>query len=504
MVIPEIPLSIKNIEDFETNRPGMRLQAMRAFLHPVGQTFELCSTGGIGKGCIFSHRFNEKMESEANSSNRTLAFSMTFYLILVGHFLVDSYSALIPATLTRLEIQFDLTPTSSAWLLACGSFSSGFSQPIFGWLGKRLGTVAFIGLGILMAAVFIPTISMIAGDNRLYLHYILGMIGVGIFHPIGASSIGAINPKKRSVAISSFFVAGMAGHITGSLVGPWMIQVTHIRDVEWLGFTFPPFAWLMIPGILLFIPAYLASRLIHRRQKEVAPIERFVGQEVSPSSIHQADQESKLLKDETHEGIAHHPIFNLFFLYVASATRFFVNLALVFLMVRLAASQFAEGLESGWLTELEASNKASRLTGFLQASMISGMAVGGLAAGFLIPQGRERGPLIWVPIGFAPLIVLIPHCPPTTVAPILFFFTGIGFASMVPVSVSLAQRLLPNNTSFASGLMLGGAWAIAMLGPPFAEFILTHFGMAWAYVAVAILLVLAGCMMFPARQIHRF
>ena len=140
-----------------------------------------------------------------------LAFSLTFYLMLAGHFAVDAYSALIPAILSTLEWRFQLDQHQSAWLLAAGTFSSGLSQPLFGWLSKRLHTVAFVGLGVFMAAICIPTISMISGSQSLYAHYIIGMIGVGIFHPVAASVIGCIQPEKRSIAISWFFVAGMGG-----------------------------------------------------------------------------------------------------------------------------------------------------------------------------------------------------------------------------------------------------------------------------------------------------
>jgi len=49
--------------------------------------------------------------------------------------------------------------------------------------------------------------------------------------------------------------------------------------------------------------------------------------------------------------------------------------------------------------------------------------------------------------------------------------TGMGFGAVIPVSISLAQRLLPHRTSLASGLMLGGAWMIAFVGPLVAELI---------------------------------
>jgi MFS family permease len=48
---------------------------------------------------------------------------------------------------------------------------------------------------------------------------------------------------------------------------------------------------------------------------------------------------------------------------------------------------------------------------------------------------------------------------------------GAGFGACIPVSLGLAQRMLPHRTSLASGLMLGGAWAFAFAGPLVAEWV---------------------------------
>jgi MFS family permease len=48
---------------------------------------------------------------------------------------------------------------------------------------------------------------------------------------------------------------------------------------------------------------------------------------------------------------------------------------------------------------------------------------------------------------------------------------GIGFGACIPLSMGLAQRMLPHRTSLASGLMLGGAWAFAFVGPMLAELV---------------------------------
>ena len=70
--------------------------------------------------------------------------------------------------------------------------------------------------------------------------------------------------------------------------------------------------------------------------------------------------------------------------------------------------------------------------------------------------------------------------------------SGVGFGSVIPVSMSLAQRLLPHRTSLASGLMLGGAWAFAFIGPKWAQVVQDWAGLDMAFFVTAGALVVAG------------
>ena len=72
------------------------------------------------------------------------------------------------------------------------------------------------------------------------------------------------------------------------------------------------------------------------------------------------------------------------------------------------------------------------------------------------------------------------------------FLAGVGFAAMTPVTISLGQRMMPFHTSLASGLMLGGAWAIASVGPRIAEFTVQTFGLSVGFSVMAALLVASG------------
>ena len=60
----------------------------------------------------------------------------------------------------------------------------------------------------------------------------------------------------------------------------------------------------------------------------------------------------------------------------------------------------------------------------------------------------------------------------------------------------MAQRLLPHRTSLASGLMLGGAWFFASLGPLLVQWLYTNYGLRTSFAIVAVMLFASGMIGF--------
>ena len=107
--------------------------------------------------------------------------------------------------------------------------------------------------------------------------------------------------------------------------------------------------------------------------------------------------------------------------------------------------------------------------------------------------------MVWVPIVFMPVIGLFPFLP-LGAGYFLAVAAGIGFATMIPVTVVLAQQLIPRQTNLASSLMMGGAWALAFLGPACAEFGIGRFGLQTTFLATAATLGLAGLVCLPVKN----
>jgi MFS family permease len=163
-------------------------------------------------------------------------------------------------------------------------------------------------------------------------------------------------------------------------------------------------------------------------------------------------------------------------LYITNMLRFSVNMALVYLLVEWAGEITLIRNDATMMTE-SLGIKASKLNGILQASMQVGMGGMGIVLGLILSAKYEKLAFIVFPILGSLALYLIPRSEmiaPGIEVPFAIgatILTGVGFGAVIPVSISLAQRLLPHRTSLASGLMLGGAWMIAFTGPIIAELI---------------------------------
>ena len=382
-------------------------------------------------------------------------YSATVLAILLGHFIVDTYSSIVAPLIGVIETEYGMQPEWAAILLGLGSVVSGLSQPVFAWISDRTGSRAFGAIGIVLGGLGIGLLGFSSSVTMVFWMFALGMVGIGMFHPIATAKIGAIAGDERGFAISLFFVFGMGGFFSGSLLGPNLVAYTDTLQSLW---------YLIIPGILI---AIFLQATINR------PVD------------------SQLSKTKNIElELSDYDWTSIFMLYLSAVFRFFVNMALIYLIVRWVEQHVASQYPEYSIDEI--AKTASPIAGAAGAVMFVGQGLGGLFAGSVIKLRREKMPLVLTPIIFAPFAVLVAFAEPNWLGFACCFFAGIGFAAMTPVTISVGQQLMPSHTRLASGLMLGGAWVFASLGPYVSQWIIDSANLTTAFFVTGIALLLAG------------
>lgn len=402
--------------------------------------------------------------------------------IVVAHAVTDFFSALIIPLLSVLEGRVGISAAQGAVLIGLGSLTSGLIQPVVALVGDRHDTRWLGTVGLAVAAVCIGSVGFASEYWHLVVIQALGAAGVGAFHPAAAAVMGHLAGRRRSVGVAVFFAAGMIGGVAGSVTAPW-----------WAArFGVPSLAWTIIPGLLTVgLLAWATHTAPHRHE----------GARARHANLPASERRLRWLA--------------IGVLYVSNALRFVVNMALVQMLTRLAelealvrrgaiAADQALVLtpeQKTALLDAATREQASTYSGPLQAAMQVGMGVAGLTLGLTVRERWQRRALVWVPIVGAVGVAALPHSPTFAAQLLLAVAAGAGYAGTMPLSIALAQRLLPHRTSLASGLMMGGAWSVAAVGPPLAQWLYEHLGMVATAWIVAGTLALAGAIVWliPGR-----
>ncbi len=381
-------------------------------------------------------------------------------ITIVTHFVVDVFSFVGVALLPLLAVMLDLRTEQKALLLGLGSLCSGAVQPVVAWASDRFDTRALGTMGFVLAVVCIGNLGMARSFSELTILYCLGAVGIGAFHPPAAAIVGHLGASKRSMWIALFFLAGMLGGIVGNVFTPkYVAMMTPMLEDG-------PDTVAGVRSLLWFVPvglicAFVLAKSIHK-----------VGHRHEDAGAHQVSWDATEKRQRW---------FAVWVLYSANILRFSVNMALVYLLIEWTGQTVLEQ-NNAQVMSTELGIKASQLNGMLQASMQVGMGGAGILLGFFLSARFEKLVFVALPMLGAAALFMIPRAEmiaPGAQVPIAIcatVLTGVGFGAVIPVSISLAQRLLPHRTSLASGLMLGGAWMLAFVGPIFAEIV--HKGFA--------------------------
>ncbi|MCA9287724.1 MAG: MFS transporter [Phycisphaerales bacterium] len=412
--------------------------------------------------------------------------------IIGSHIVVDYYSFIIVSLLPLLAARLSLDNAEKAMVLGMGSITSGFIQPVVAWIGDRLNTrvIATIGLGVAAAACSV--VGLATGFWSLMMIAGIGALGVGAFHPPAAAVTGQVSGSRRSLGVSLFFLAGMIGGMAGNVASPQFVRLAgRLAGGEGDGVIALGLQWmcvLIVPGLLV---ALLLAKAIHD----------------APHRHDGAHDQHRSLSPEVRR-LRWRAVW---LLYASNVTRFTTNMALVYLFVRWIETRAAEhaGVEQ---IAGEVAIRASALNGTFQAAMQLGMGAAGLAAGWLLRTHHEKASLVAVPLLGAACIgamagvdsLGLGHDAMLGVGLLLAVLAGMGFGGTVPTVIALAQRLLPHRTALASGMMMGGAWGLAFVGPMLAERIEAWAGLSVAFIATAGLLVVCAGLgaMLPGRVVR--
>lgn len=364
---------------------------------------------------------------------------LTVALLSSAHFVLDSYSSFLFPLLPLMAERLRLTPAQVGILTPTLMISSSLMQPVYGMISDRYLKRSMAVFGPLIAAVFLSCLGMATSLPMLLALVILGGIGVGSFHPQGAALVsraatGDGPNRHQGLVMSIFSSAGTVGYALGP-----MIIVAFIHRFG-LTSTWGAMAW----GIVAWAVMLKYCPALERRaaQADAPPLRAALRASWGPLTL----------------------------LYFAVVLRSAVSVSVQ------TYTPFA--LRGTGLSDLEIS---SVLTGFLFFGGVGGFFGGALAD----KLGARRVSL--VAMLFATPLLITAFATHGALSYGLLLLGGTALNLPIPISVVMAQRLVPGGASTVSALMMGFAWGAGALLTPVTGFLSQRFGFAQALTAMALL-----------------
>lgn len=414
---------------------------------------------------------------------------------IIAHAVVDFFSFVVVPLMSVLEGHTHMTHAQGALILGAGSLSSGLIQPVVALASDRFDTRSLGTLGLLVAVVCVSAIGFVHSFEQLLMLQIVAAAGIGAFHPVAAAAVGHLAGTHRSRALAIFHASGMIGGTLGNVITPLYVAFFAAQAMggaraasDGIESGLTALAWLAIPGLaFVVVLAWAIHSIPHRHHTAAAD--------------HAALPASERRARWWAVGL----------LYAGNVLRFTTDMCLIQLIIRWSEVKALLGTHGVELSDA-ARAAAAQINGPMQGAKQIGMGAGGLTIGFLIARHREKLVLFVVPLIGAVALAFMPQTGAWTklsdgggvLAMLLCFTAGVGYAGVIPTTISLAQRLLPHRTSLASGLMMGGAWAIASIGPQLAQWLSERLGLSGAFIAVAAILGASSLLSIPlpTRMLH--
>jgi len=336
-------------------------------------------------------------------------------LLSAGHLVNDSYNGFLAPILPLLMHKYNLSLTLTASLATILAVTSSLMQPLQGYLADKWSHRWLVAIGPLLTAIFMSFIGIAPNFWVLAIFLLLSGVGTSTFHPPAATMVARCSGGKRGLGMSIFVTSGSLG----VALGPVII----LAVVKFWGLNFSVLT--IFPGLIIALLLFLYAPALPR------PVV-FSKQVRSPLVFSTSNWIFILL---------------LTFIAILRAITFvgFCNFSPLFLT------------QQGLSTEL-----AGLSVTFMLVFGGLGAFLGGIISDFM---GRRR-------LLFFSLLLAIPSALGYIYFSGFMRFVGLALAGFclsasLPVTIIMAQELVPQRSSTVSSLMMGFCWGIAgfMLTP---------------------------------------
>lgn len=357
-----------------------------------------------------------------------------------AHFINDIYTGVLNPIMPFIAVKIGISMVIATIILTISHIFSSLLQPLFGFFADNIVKRSFIFWGLILSSIFIPLSALAHNPFILVLFIIFGSIGSSLFHPqaLGfASKFAQKDSAGKSMAV--FVAMGTLGYSMGPVVSSAITQFLGMPKMPLM--TFLGIVWALI--MFSFVPKLsLSEKVINKINFKTAFKRILTNRKLNILNV------IAMLKTMIMSAC----FILLPFLWKNMGYKpFYIGMAL-FMFI------FAGGI-------------GSLISGYIEKNI-------GAANVFYISM-----------ISTFPLMILFILTCSSHPTLSLGIFVIMGFITMMatPVTMVMAQNVIPEYKSIISGFINGFSWGIVAIAMSLLGFIAEKFGITNVLIFVSII-----------------
>ena len=152
----------------------------------------------------------------------------------LGHFVNDIYTGFLNPIMPFIAEQVKISMPIAAIILSCSHIFSSLLQPIFGYFADRMKKRMFIFWGLIFTATFIPLAACSKNLTSMILFIIFGSIGSSLFHPQVLGLVSKFTTSDIIKNMGIFMACGTVGYSLGPLLSATFAQYIGLNKMPYL------------------------------------------------------------------------------------------------------------------------------------------------------------------------------------------------------------------------------------------------------------------------------
>lgn len=357
-----------------------------------------------------------------------------------AHFINDIYTGVLNPIMPFIAAKIGISMAIATIILTISHIFSSLLQPLFGFFADNIVKRSFIFWGLILSSIFIPLSALAHNPFILVLFIIFGSIGSSLFHPQALGFASRFAQKDSAGKSMAVFVAmGTLGYSMGPVVSSAITQFLGMPKMPLM--TFLGIVWALI--MFSFVPKLsLSEKVINKINFKTAFKRILTNRKLNILNV------IAMLKTMIMSAC----FILLPFLWKNMGYKpFYIGMAL-FMFI------FAGGI-------------GSLISGHIEKNI-------GAANVFYISM-----------ISTFPLMILFILTCSSHPTLSLGIFVIMGFITMMatPVTMVMAQNVIPEYKSIISGFINGFSWGIVAIAMSLLGFIAEKFGITNVLIFVSII-----------------